>query len=101
MQTRTRKAVAVWAVPLVGVLYGLILGTNGHDARLMATVRTFAGLVLLLALLVWCHSDAQRREYRIGRWTMLGLIFLPWIAFPYYLVASRGASGWKKFGLAV
>ena len=101
MKVGTRKAIAVWTIPLIGVIYGLVLGTNYQDARLMGMIRRLVGLVLLLALLVWCHSDAERRQYRIGRWTLFGLIFLPWIAFPYYLVASRGAGGWKTLSLSV
>lgn len=73
---------------LVGVLDGLIAGTDFYGVWEAATIIMFAGAAVL-----WYILDCKRRGARHSGGMLLGIVIFMLIAIPIHLFKSRG--GWK------
>ena len=58
------------------------------------------GLPLLFLAVVWCHTDADEREHRMGRMMFFSLLLVFVLAFPIYVIHTRGLHGLKTLLLA-
>lgn len=47
-------------------------------------------LIMASLLFVWYHLDSTERSYKRSRILNVGIVLLPIIAMPYYLIRSRG-----------
>lgn len=51
------------------------------------------GFGILVAVLIWCHTDAAERNIKVGMGFRIAMISLMPVALIYYLVKSRG---WRR-----
>lgn len=53
------------------------------------------GLPVLTLVIWWCYTDANERDHRMGRITMLLLVLLFAVGFPLYLFQTRGLGAFR------
>jgi hypothetical protein len=64
-------------------------------------INFLVGLPALVLAISWCHVDADEQEYAMGKLMRLSLIFIFGLAFPIYILRTRGFVGFKTLGLAL
>ena len=76
----------IWAACL-GVLVSLV-GEGSSSVALDLII----GLSFAFLLLFWCHADALERGGQLGRIMTFALVLVGVIAFPLYILKTRGLS---------
>ncbi|MCE2751078.1 MAG: hypothetical protein LW720_04225 [Pirellula sp.] len=79
---------------LLGIISVLLPNSN-------RVIDFLLGLPALVLGITWCHVDANQREYSLGKLMRLGLIFAFVLAFPFYLLRTRGLKGIKTLAQAI
>ena len=51
------------------------------------------GIVIIVISAIWCHLDAVERDVSLSRGLLYGIIFVPVVFVPIYLLLSRGRTG--------
>jgi len=94
-RAKTRALIALatisFVVPMIEV------AVTGHAAP----YGKFAITQMLLfapATYYWYHSDKSERFYRASAVLNVGIIFAPYLAFPYYFLRTRG---WRRGALSI
>ena len=100
--TIAQKALVLGALPLTGLIAGLVGSANhsaGVDPEAIAEVQGASTVLLIFA---WFWLDARERQFHASWALRISMIALTVAALPYYLFRSRGmSSGFKAWGLAV
>ena len=80
----------LWLFVGWAMLLGLVLAFNPNPDRIVL-IALNVGLIFLLVK--WCSNDARTFGLAIGRWTILGLIFVFPIALICHFFRTRGLRG--------
>ena len=94
---RRKRRILVWLLVYAG-LFGVVLVFLDESNRL---IDFLSGLPVLVLGIAWCHVDAEQHDYRMGRIMRVSLILLFGLAFPIYLLRTRGLNGLVTLGLTV
>lgn len=101
MKPDKQKKIALWLAFTSGIYCGLFIGLWYTNEKVVDVIRSIWGVTLLVALLLWTYADAEANEYRIGKLKMLCFVFLPWVAFPWYVFGAHGKRGFIPLILAI
>jgi len=93
-----RKRMIVLLLLGYSALLGVIVCFLPTDDTQLGAITS---LPLLVLGIMWCSSDAAERHHRIGRFTMVLLIFLFVVGLPIYLFQSRGIAAFKPIAFVI
>ncbi len=84
-------------------LYAAFLGVFStlSSNEVDRSLEFFLGLPSLILAIWWCFVDARERDHRIGRLMKLCLVLLFVVAFPIYLLQTRGIRGLLTIGMSL
>jgi hypothetical protein len=96
MNRKLGKILALACLPASAAAFGfLIVPLQGNP--LLFIVATFVQTAVVAALVTWCLLDAKDRDYDMPPLLMVGIVLMPLIFVPVFLVLSRD----RRPGLAV
>jgi hypothetical protein len=93
-----RKRACLWTTPITLELNAVLSLVNLHNPTAVFWINVSAGLIVLFALFLWCHSDAEQRGYPSSHFLSLLIVGMALVGVPYYLFRTRGFRGF--FALA-
>lgn len=86
-----KRLIVLLLLVYAAVLGGISVFLTPSDDR---PIDIMLGLPALTLVIWWCYTDANERDHRMGRITMLLLVLIFAVGFPLYLFETRG---WGAF----
>ncbi len=94
---RKKRCILMWLLGYAAA-FGVVCCFFTEESKLVDFIVGLPGLLLGLS---WCFTDAAERNHRIGGLMKVLLVFFFLVAFPIYLLQTRGFRGFKSLGLAL
>jgi hypothetical protein len=85
----------------VSALWGFSTGFLPDDSPILAFLETAAPILLLSCAVIWCHLDSCRHDVFLKRGFYVCLVLCFVVAFPYYVLKTRGLSGFITLGCSL